>query len=74
MNLFHACVKAFTPPARQANLRVCLSIFLYFFSVQFTLLVYKALIIVVENFQKYHWIQHKNTQPVVITRKRNKLL
>ena len=29
---------------------------------------------VVENFQKYHWIQHTNTQPVVITRKRNKLL
>ena len=31
----------------------------------FTLFVYKSLIIVVENFQKYHWIQHKQTQPVV---------
>ena len=31
----------------------------------FTLFVYKSLIIVVENFEKYHWIQHKQTQLVV---------
>ena len=32
----------------------------------FTLFVYKSLIIVVENFLKYHWIQHKKTQPIVV--------
>ena len=33
----------------------------------FTLFVYKSLIMVVENFQKCHWIQHKQTQPVAGT-------
>ena len=53
---------------------VCLFVCLYLCFAQFTLLVYKSLIMVVENCQKYHWIQHTNTQPVVITRKWNKLL
>ena len=28
----------------------------------------KSLIIVVENFYIYHWIQHKKPQPVVVTK------
>ena len=59
---------------REAKLR---GIFVYVFFLcftQFTLFVYKSLIIVVENFQKYHWIQHKKTQPVVVMTERNKLL
>ena len=60
-------------PARQANLchlSVYIFIYIFFFAcfAQFTLLVYKSLIMVVENFQKYHWIQHTNTQPVVVTK------
>ena len=47
---------------------------IYFCLAQFTLFVYKSLIIVVENFQKYHWIQQETTQPVVVTRRRNKFL
>ena len=61
-------------PGKFPRLSVYISIFLYFCIAHFTLLVYKSLIMVVENFQKYHWIQHTNTQPVVITRKRNELL
>ena len=53
---------------------VCLFVCLYFCFAQFILLVYKSLIMVVEIFQKYHWIQHTKTQRVVITRERNKLL
>ena len=48
-----------------------LFIFLYF--TQFTSFIYKSLIIVVENFHKNHLIQHKKTQPVVVTRDRYKL-
>ena len=43
-------------------------------STPLTSYVYKSFIMVVENFQKYHWIQHKNAQPVVMMTKRNKLL
>ena len=70
MNTFHAFVKAFTnagtysKPPTFAYIFVCLA--------HFTLFVYKSLIMVVENFQKYHWIQHENTQPVVVMRERNK--
>ena len=72
---FIAFVKAYTNVLTQpANLRLGLSVYIFVCFTQFTLLVYKSLIMVVENFQKYHWIQHTNTQPVVITRKRNKLL
>ena len=39
-----------------------------FSSGKFTLFVYKTSIIVIENFQKYNWIQHKKTQSVVVTR------
>ena len=78
MNIFHALVKLLQTQTRQAKLRV-LSVYLFIFYIfvcftQFTLLVYKSLIMVVENFQKYHWIQNKNAQPVVIMTKRNKLL
>ena len=41
---------------------------------QFTLFVYKSLIIVVGIFQKYHWLQHKKTQSVVVTRERNEFI
>ena len=65
-------VKAYTNVlTRPVKLRLCLFIFL-FHKIYFT--VYKSLIMVVENFQKYHWIQHIITQPVVIMTKRNKLL
>ena len=37
-----------------------------FWLTQFTLFVYKFLIDIVEIFKKYHWIQHKITQPVVV--------
>ena len=56
------------------RLFIFLFLFLYFCLAHFTLLVYKSLIMVVQNFQKYHWIQHKNAQPLVIMTKRNKLL
>ena len=77
MNEFHASVKALTDVhtvGKLLRLYVCLFIFLYFCFAHFTLLLYKSSIMVVENFQKYHWIQHKNVQPVVIMTKRNKLL
>ena len=48
---------------------ICLSVYIFVCFTQFTLLVYKSLIMIVGNFQKYHWIQHTNTQPVVITGK-----
>ena len=72
---FIAFVKAYTNTlAYTANKAPTLFVCLYFCFTQFTLLVYKSLIMVVENCQKYHWIQHENTQPVVIKRNRNKLL
>ena len=81
MNIFHAFVKAFTnagTPSKSQRLYVCLFIYLHFYIfvgfTQFTLLVYKSLIMIVENFQKYHWIQHTKTQRVVVTKKQNKLL
>ena len=74
MNIFHAFVKVLQTQALQANLRVCLFIYIFGGFTQFTLLVYKSLIMVVENLQKYNWIQHKNAQPVVIVTKRKKLL
>ena len=41
---------------------------LYLFSFgKFTLFVYKSLTIIVQNFQKYYWIQHKKMQTVVVT-------
>ena len=46
----------------------------FFLCSTITLFVYKYLIIVAENFQKYHLIQRKKTQPVVVTREWNKLL
>ena len=75
MNIFHSfCKSLYSRTEREAKLRgifVCL----YFFCLaQFTLFVYKSLIIVVENLQKYHWIQHEKTQRVVVTRGRHKLL
>ena len=70
MNIFHRfCESLYSRTVREGKLRgifVCLAFL--------TLFVYKSLIIVVEIFQKYHWIQHKKWQPVVVTRKRNKLL
>ena len=58
MNEFHVFVKT--------SAFVCLYfyilIFLFVGFTQFTLLLYKSLM-VVENFQKYHWIQHTYTQP-----------
>ena len=48
-------------------------LFIFFFT-QSTLLVYTFLIMVIENFQKNHWIQHENTQHVVVTKNQNKLL
>ena len=41
-------------PSKFLRLSVRLFIFLYFCIAHFTLLVYKSLIMVVENFQKYH--------------------
>ena len=61
-------------PNKPPRLSVCLFIYIFVGFIQFTLLFYKSLIMVVENFQKYCWIQHTNTQSIVITRKRNKLL
>ena len=58
----------------EQNAVVFLFIFLFFYLAQLTLFVFKSLIIVIENFQKYHLIQHEKTQPVVVTRERNKLL
>ena len=75
MNTISCFCEAFTnagTPSKFLRLSVCLLIFLYFCFAQFTLLVYKSLIMVVENFQKYHWIQHKNAQPVVKLTKRKK--
>jgi len=77
MNVISCFCEAFTnagTPRKFLRPSVCLFIFLYFCLAHFTLLVYNSLIMVVENFQKYHWIQHKNAQPVVIMTKRNKLL
>ena len=56
--------------------RLSVSLYFYIFVcfTQFTLFVYKSSLMVAENFQRYLWIQHSNTQPVVITRKWNKLL
>ena len=49
--------------------------FLYFFMLfclaLFTLFVYESLMIIVE---KYHWIQHKKMQPVLLMREWHKLL
>ena len=73
MNVISCFFEAFTnagTPSKFLRLSVCL----YFCFVHFTLLVYKSLIMVVENFQKYHWIQHKNAQPLVLVTKRQKLL
>ena len=62
----------------QQSSGVFLFIFPYFYIsicfTQFTLFAYKSLIMIVENFQKYHRIQHKKTQPVVVTREQNKSL
>ena len=66
-------MKAFTDVytiGKLSRLFVCLSVCF----TQFTLLVYKSSIMGVEYFQKYHWIQHKNAQPVVTMTKRYKLL
>ena len=71
MNAFHCFCESLYKCACTASKAPTLFIFL-FHKIYF--IVYKSLIMVVENFQKYHWIQHTNTQPVVITRKRNKLL
>ena len=38
-------------------------IFRFFCFTQFTLFLYKSLIIIVVIFQKYQWIQHKKSQP-----------
>ena len=75
MNLFHSfCGSLYKRIKRGAKLLgIFVYISLFFCLAQFTLFVYKSLIIVVENFQKYHWIQHENTQPVVVMRERNKL-
>ena len=61
-------------PSKFLRLSVYIFIFLYFCIAHFTLLVYKSLIMVVNFFQKYHWIQHKNAQPVVIMTERKNLL
>ena len=77
MNLFHSfCESLYNRTVREAELRgiFVFSVFIFFCLAQFTLFVYKSLIIVVENFQKYHWIQQETTQPVVVTRRRNKFL
>ena len=55
MNLLHGfCESLYNRTVRGAKLRG-----IFFCLAQFTLFVYKSLIIVAENFQKYHWIQHK---------------
>ena len=78
MNLFHSVYESlYNRTARRTKLRgifVYFSVFQFFYLAQFNLFVYKSLIIVVENFQKYYSIQHKNTQPVDVTSERNKLL
>ena len=68
MNIFHSfCESLYKRTVREAKLRgIFVCIFLCF--TQFTLFVLKSLVIVLENFQKYHWIQHKKTPPVVTTR------
>ena len=72
MNSFHSCYESlYKRKVRGVKL---LSIFLFFLLIQSTLFVYKSLIIVIENSQKYNWIQHKKTQPVFVTKERNKLL
>ena len=43
----------------KSNLIVHTAVILFFCFTQFTLFVYKSLIIVAEKFQKYHWIQYK---------------
>ena len=71
MNLFHSFYESlYNRTVREALFRgivVCFYVFGFFCLAQFTLFVYKSLIIVEENFQKYHWIQHKKTQLVVLT-------
>ena len=75
MNVFHCFCESFYKRRHAKQISaVCLFVYIFVCFTQFTLLVYKSLIIVVENFQKYHWIQHKNSQPVVIMTKRIKLL
>ena len=71
MNIFHTFVKLLQTQARQANLRVCLFVYLYF--CLFHTIYFIDLLIFNngrENFQKYHWIQYTKTQLVVITRKK----
>ena len=52
---------------RKQSSVVFLYVLLFFCLAQFTLFVIKSLKIVIEKFQKYHWIQHKKMQPVVVT-------
>ena len=73
MNIFHSFFESlYKRTVREAKLR---SIFVLFFCfTRFTLFAFKSLIIIIENFQKYHRIQHRNAQRVVIMNERNKLL
>ena len=77
MNVISCFCEAFTSagtPSKFLRPSVCLYFYIFVGFTQFTLLVYKSLIIVVENFQKYHWIQHKNAQSVVIVTKRKNIV
>ena len=69
MNVYHCFCESLYKCAYTASKAPTLFvyIFLYYCLSQFTLLVYKSSIMAVENFEKYHWIQHKNTQFVVVT-------
>ena len=66
MNLFHRSYESlYKRTVWEAKFR---GIFVSFFRLaQFSFFVYVSSILVVENFQKYHWIQHKKTQPVLVT-------
>ena len=70
MNVFHSfCESSYNRTVREAKQRGIL-VFLFFCFTQFTSFVYKYLIIDIDNFQNYHWIQHRKTQPVVVTSER----
>ena len=60
MNLFYSfCESLYNRILREPKLRgtfVSFYLCMFFCLAQSTLFVYKSLIIVVENFQKYHWI------------------
>ena len=65
-----AFAEAFTSNSTGGKAPWYFCFYAFFCFLQFTLFVYKFLIIAVENFHKYLWIQHKKTQPVDVMSER----